>query len=63
MGQGVDRLMSGEMSLWEYQAIVHEWNARQPSADGKIPEYDGPMPTEDEWDDFRATTARTIGNC
>lgn len=54
--------MSGAMSLWEYQAIVHEWNERQPK-DGKIPEYDGPMPSEDDWADLRAATARTIGNC
>lgn len=55
--------MSGAMSLWEYQAIVHEWNERQPKDGAGIPEYDGPIPTEDDWEEFRAQTARTIGNC
>ena len=53
--------MSGAMSLWEYQAIVSEWNERQPK-DG-IPEYKGSMPSELDWEEFKATTARTVGAC
>ena len=59
MGQGLDRLMSGEMSLWEYGAIVHNWNDRQPKPDG-FGEYQGPMPTEQDWEDMRVATERTV---
>lgn len=55
--------MSGEMSLWEYQAIVTEWSERQPKEGSGIPEYTGPMPSEEDWEELRAATARTIGNC
>ena len=51
--------MNGEMSLWEYGAILHNWNERQPKPDG-IPEYKGPMPTEEEHAEMRYQTALTV---
>ncbi len=51
--------MSGEMSLWEYGAIVHNWNERQPK-DGGIPEYTGPMPSDEERQEMIYQTARTV---
>lgn len=51
--------MSGAMSLWEYQAIVTEWNERQPKPDG-IPEYKGPMPSEEDIEAMKAETERTV---
>lgn len=52
--------MSGEMSLWEYGAIVHNWNDRQPKGEGGFAEYDGPMPTEQDWEEMRDRSARTV---
>ena len=50
--------MSGEMSLWEYGAIVSNWNDRQPQEG--MPEYKGPMPTEEEQAEMREQTALTV---
>lgn len=50
--------MSGEMSLWEYGAIVHNWNERQPK-DGPQ-EYTGPMPSEEERAEMTYRTAQTV---
>lgn len=53
--------MSGEMSLWEYGAIIYNWNERQPKDDAAgIPEYRGPMPTEEEQAEMRYQTALTV---
>lgn len=51
--------MSGEMSLWEYGAIVQNWNDRHPK-DGAIPEYTGPMPSEEERAEMTYRTAQTV---
>lgn len=37
MGQGLDRLLSGRMSLWELGAIIHGWRERQPKDDAPPP--------------------------
>jgi len=47
------------MSLWEYGAIVQNWNDRQPK-DGAIPEYTGPMPSEEERAEMQYRTAQTV---
>lgn len=51
--------MSGEMSLWEYGAIVHNWNERQPKEDGVTPEW-RVNPTEEEQAEMRYQTALTV---
>ena len=48
--------MSGEMTLWEYGAIVHECNARQPK-DG--PQGQGDAAFVPDIEDFREAMTRT----
>lgn len=50
--------MSGEMSLWEYGAIIHNWNERQPK-DGPQ-EYNGPIPTEEDFAEMAVRSAQTV---
>jgi hypothetical protein len=52
--------MDGRMSLWEYGAVVHNWNARQPKGEGGIEAYNGPTPTEEEWEDMVKRSAQTV---
>lgn len=51
--------MSGEMSLWEYGAIVHNWNERQPKEGVATPEW-RVNPTEEEQAEMRYQTALTV---
>lgn len=44
------------MSLWELQATVAGWNSRQPKSGADA----GPPPTDDEWEEARARTRRTV---
>lgn len=58
IGQGYDRLMSGQMDLEEYQGLIWQFNERQkPDA---IPHYSGPMPTEEQVEEMRVRTAETV---
>jgi hypothetical protein len=47
VGQGLDRLLDGRMSLWEHGCIVYGWNDRQPK-DGQADDG-APVPTAEDW--------------
>lgn len=54
-------MLAGEMSLWQYQAIMAEWQDRQPkdTTPGAAMADDGaPVPTQADWDRLRANVAR-----
>ncbi len=63
MGQGLDRLLNGSMSLWELGAIKAGWNANieeeNAANGGKVVDF-GPPASDADWDDLRAATRRTV---
>lgn len=62
VGQGVDRLMTGEMSLYELQTLIVGQNEinKAMSPDAEKPEYDGPELTAEDWEQIDLDTARTL---
>lgn len=54
--------MNGEMDLFELQTLVTAQNqiVRDQSPDKDKPEVSGPAPTEEEWDEINARTARIL---
>jgi hypothetical protein len=51
--------MGGEMDLEEYQGLVWNYNDRQKQSNG-IPEYKGPLPSEEEVESMMMLTASTV---
>ena len=51
--------MGGQMDLEEYQGLIWNFNQRQKQTNG-IPEYTGPLPSEEEIEDMRIRTAETV---
>lgn len=60
MGQGLDRLLDGRMSLWEYGAVMHGWKERQP----KDPDDSAPNPDDEpdmeEWAQASVRASRLV---
>lgn len=49
------------MSLWEYGAIMHGWQERQPKDDSPAPDLDpDDMPDEEAWAQASVRTARVV---
>jgi hypothetical protein len=63
VGQGLDRLLNGGMSLWELGAIKAGWNANTEEENaangGKVVDF-GPPASASDWDELRAATRRTV---
>ena len=51
--------MSGQMDIEEYQGLIWNYNQRQKETNG-IPEYTGPMPSEDQFEALRIRTSETV---
>jgi len=58
----MDRLMTGEMSLWEVEAAVSGFNQNQPLAPGEFRDDGAPEPTEADWVDLMRRTEQTVGS-
>lgn len=48
------------MTLWEYGALVHEWNERQPKDGPPPPLADEDMPDAEAWAQASAGAARVV---